>query len=113
MTSTAIFAEILVVGFQAAIWLGLIFLLIADSKWRNIDTVLGAATSWKDWATLITVFVIGLAYALGIIVDRLADSISSYFEKKFFPDEKRRNKSIKDLKKNGLEVELPKSVGLM
>jgi hypothetical protein len=113
MTSTAIFAEILVVGLQATIWLALTALLVADLNGINTSGIRPAITSLKEWAALITVFVIGLAYALGIIIDRLSDSISSFFEKKYFPDKKRRKECMKELEKNGLHVELPLSVGLM
>lgn len=112
MTSTTIFAEILVVGLQAAIWLGLLLLLIADFKGGNIEAVLRLMTSFKEWAALITAFMLGLAYALGIIVDRLADSASSLLEKQIYPEKKRREKALEELRKDGFSVELPSSVGL-
>lgn len=113
MTSTTIFAEILVVGLQAAVWLGLLFLLIADLKGINTKAVLDIAVGLKEWAFLITVFVIGLAYTLGIVVDRLADSAVSYLEEKLFSDKERRDQTHKDLRKDALIVKLPSSVGLM
>jgi|GEM_PF-2107901 len=112
MTSTTLFAEILVVGLQAALWLGLLFLLIANSIGINSDIV-GTAQRLKEWAVLITIFAVGLAYTLGIVVDRLADSVVSYLEKELFPDETPPDKTDDKLKEDALIVELPSSVGLM
>jgi hypothetical protein len=39
----------------------------------------------QDWAGLITVFVLGFAYTLGIIVDRVADSLLHPIDKRFRP----------------------------
>ena len=72
MTTTAIFAELLVTGLQAIVWLVLASLSVAGLTWIDVGTV---ATRFKDWASLISVFVLGFAYALGIIVDRVADSL--------------------------------------
>lgn len=81
MTTTAVFAEILVVGLQATVWLALLCLWIADVNGIPVGRVAAKAGALKEWATLITTFVLGFAYTLGIIVDRLADSIQSSIEK--------------------------------
>ena len=73
MTSTAIFAEILVVGLQATVWLTLLCLWIADVNGIPVGSITARLGRLKEWATLITTFVLGFAYTLGIIVDRLAD----------------------------------------
>lgn len=84
MTSTAIFAEILVVGLQAMVWLVMLCLWIADLKGIPVGSIGGRLGGLKEWAALITTFVLGFAYTLGIIVDRLADSISTGIERRFF-----------------------------
>jgi len=72
MTTTAVVAEILVAGAEALIWVVLIALSIIQP--RNF--------SWlgrlKDWTTPLTPVVVAVAYALGIIVDRVADSLFKY-----------------------------------
>jgi hypothetical protein len=84
-TSTAYVAEILVTGLQATIWLILAVLIVVGVDWINEPTAYEQLT---NWATLITVFVVGFAYALGVIVDRVADSalhrIDRWFRKKWF-----------------------------
>ena len=82
MTSTAIFAEILVVGLQATVWLGLLCLWIAGVNGIPVGSIGARLCGLKEWATLIATFVLGLAYTLGIVVDRLADSIQSSIEKR-------------------------------
>ena len=67
MTTTAVFAEILIVGLEAEAVLALI--VLAFFPGASVDT--GAA---KDLAALTTVAVLAAAYVLGILVDRAADS---------------------------------------
>lgn len=69
MVTTAIVAEILVTGLLALVWLVLAFLSITGLI--RIDATM--ITHLKDWTSLILVLVLGLAYPLGIIVDRAAD----------------------------------------
>jgi 8-oxo-dGTP pyrophosphatase MutT (NUDIX family) len=68
MTTTAVFAEIIVVGLQAEIWLATLVLAVFGADWVDLGAV-------DEWATLLTVLVLAAAYALGIIVDRLADTL--------------------------------------
>lgn len=68
MATTALFAELLVVGLQAEAWLVLLAL-----------TLLGTPTlPWEQlekWSVLVTLSAVAVAYVLGIVVDRLADGI--------------------------------------
>jgi 8-oxo-dGTP pyrophosphatase MutT (NUDIX family) len=74
MATTAVFAEILIVGLQVEAWLVLVLLSIFGTKWIDLHSV-------ADFAALLTVVVLGLAYVLGIILDRLADTLLDRFEK--------------------------------
>jgi hypothetical protein len=67
MTTTAIFAELLVIGLLTVSWLG----LILAAKWGipPLDPL-------KGWEAPATVGVLALAYLLGIATDRIADSIT-------------------------------------
>jgi hypothetical protein len=71
MTTTAVFAEILVGGIGALIWVVLIALSIA----RPSTADAAAFFSHKDWAAPALPLLLAVAYALGIIVDRVADSL--------------------------------------
>ena len=83
MATTAIFAEILIVGLQATIWIGLVLAGV-------IDLQVGDLSSLNGWENLITVMVLASAYALGIVVDRLADSVFDPFDRRI------RDKSLAD-----------------
>ena len=72
MNTTAIFAELLVAGLLALVWLALV--VLSFTRVTGSDAA-AFASQMKDWASLISVFVLGFAYALGIIVDRVADSL--------------------------------------
>ena len=74
MATTAVFAEILIVGLQVEAWIVLLLLSIFGTEWIHLSQV-------KDFATLLTVVVLALAYVLGIILDRLADTLLDRFEK--------------------------------
>lgn len=78
MKTTAIFAELLIVGLQAIVWLifaGLVFFEVS-----TIDTTL--FNTLKSWAALITIFVLSLSYVIGVIIDRVADSLFNHVDKK-------------------------------
>jgi len=51
----------------------LVLLSVFGTEWIDLGAV-------KDFATLVTFVVLALAYVLGIIVDRLADTLLNYFE---------------------------------
>ena len=67
MTTTAIFAEVLAIGVQTAIILGIALSTIVD---------LGPLVSGlEEWIALTTIGAVAITYVLGVAVDRLADSI--------------------------------------
>lgn len=68
MVTTAVFAEIIIGGLEAEAWLLLLVLGVFGRK--SID--LGTA---HDWVALITLLVVAAAYVLGVVVDRIADSL--------------------------------------
>src|SRR5688572_25180677 len=67
MATTAIFAEILVVGIWTLTWLAFLAAAILDVRIPP--------NTWTTYPALVTVVVLSYAYSLGIVVDRLADSI--------------------------------------
>lgn len=68
MTTTAVFAEIIVVGLEAEAWIALVLLAIWGTGWVELDAL-------DPWSALVTILVLATAYVLGIIVDRIADKL--------------------------------------
>ena len=77
MSTTSIFAEIFVGGVQATIWLVLLAITFVGFR-PQIDDFAKA----KDWTALITLAVIALVYAVGVLVDRLADGATGWADRK-------------------------------
>ena len=86
MNTTVLFVELLIIGFQAGIWILLLFLSVFGYKWVSGLQSMGIS----DWQTLITIFLLAMLYVLGIIIDRTADAIfsgwSQKIKKRVFPD---------------------------
>ena len=78
MKTTAIFAELLIVGLQATVWLifaGLVFFEVSAFDAALFDEL-------KSWAALITIFVLSFSYVIGIIIDRVADSLFNHVDRR-------------------------------
>lgn len=73
MATTAIFAEILIVGLQVEAWIALIVLDVFGDDWIDSGRL-------SDFAALVTILVLATAYILGILIDRVADSFFSTIE---------------------------------
>jgi hypothetical protein len=71
MTTTAVFAEMLVAGIEALVWIALVALAIAQPCEADFQRL----APLKDWAALITAVLLALAYGIGIVVDRVSDSL--------------------------------------
>jgi 8-oxo-dGTP pyrophosphatase MutT (NUDIX family) len=71
MATTAVVAEILIVGLEAMAWLTLLVLTVFSSDWIEAGTL-------SDFAALTTIAVLAGAYVLGILIDRAADSMFGY-----------------------------------
>lgn len=67
MTTTAVFAEVLAIGVESAIVIGLAVAAFAD-----LGPIISAATGWEG---VVAILLLAIAYVLGVIVDRLADSL--------------------------------------
>ncbi len=69
MATTAVFIEILLVGIQAVIWMGMLLLII-------VGPAEAAKFDWEaiqSWAPLMSFTVLGIAYSAGVVVDKVAD----------------------------------------
>jgi hypothetical protein len=61
MATTAIVAEILIVGLQACLWLSALAVACYRLDWLPVGLL-------KDWAVQVGVIVLAAAYSLGIVV---------------------------------------------
>jgi 8-oxo-dGTP pyrophosphatase MutT (NUDIX family) len=68
MVTTAVFAEIIVAGLQAATWITLVVLAVFGVGWADPAPL-------ADWAALVTLLVLAAAYMLGVMIDRMADNV--------------------------------------
>ncbi len=66
MTTTAVFAEILAIGIQACV-----LLAVAVAAFVDLGPALSAVGGWE---ALMTIAFLAIAYVVGVIVDRLADT---------------------------------------
>ena len=76
MTTTAIFAELLIIGIQASVWVLLPIAAQTEFHFHDLNAV-------KDWANTLLVLGLAMAYTLGILVDRIADFLVGFFDKKY------------------------------
>jgi hypothetical protein len=66
--TVAVFAEILIVGLEAAVWILLTILTIFGNDWVD-------PAELEGWETLVTVLILASAYVLGVLMDRMANTI--------------------------------------
>jgi hypothetical protein len=88
VTTTAVFAEIIVVGLEAEAWIVVAVLAIWGTEWVDLDSV-------DSWTALVTILVLAAAYVLGIIVDRIADSLGKRVAKRIRKALSKKNKKRK------------------
>jgi 8-oxo-dGTP pyrophosphatase MutT (NUDIX family) len=79
MTTTTLVIEILIAGLEV---LGFLFLLLIVATPGSVCLLRmhSWAADYKEWSTLITTLVLGLAYLTGVIVDRIAETQYRWFE---------------------------------
>jgi 8-oxo-dGTP pyrophosphatase MutT (NUDIX family) len=72
VSTTAVVAEILIVGLEAEAWLALLVVTIFGAGWIDLATA-------SKFAPMLLVLMLAAAYVLGIIVDRIADTAFRFF----------------------------------
>jgi len=92
VATTAVFAEILIVGLEAAAWLALLILGVLGRSGVDVHGL-------KGWDALVTIVVVAGVYALGIVVDRISDSLGRWLESTSFG---KRFDTYVDLKGDGV-----------
>ncbi len=73
MATTSLIVETLIAGFQTLIGLILGLLLFRGTTWIKLS-------DFKDWVSLLLLFTVSIAYALGIIIERTASIIMRYID---------------------------------
>ena len=74
MSTTTLFVEILIIGFEALAWLGLFIIVLWEPNF-----LVEIIKKNSNYSTLFTILLVALAYVLGIIIDRVADSFYKIF----------------------------------
>ena len=69
MSTTALFVEILIIGLEAIVWIGLSLSLVWDPR-----LFLNMLMEYKAYSPLLTIFLMAFAYVIGIFIDRVADN---------------------------------------
>jgi 8-oxo-dGTP pyrophosphatase MutT (NUDIX family) len=80
MATTALFIEILIIGLEAATWIVLLALTLAGRALPTPADLKQYAASFKEWAALGTALGLAAAYVVGIVVDRVAETLHRWFE---------------------------------
>ncbi|MCP4374497.1 MAG: hypothetical protein GY797_41305 [Deltaproteobacteria bacterium] len=70
MSTTAILVEILIVGLQTCLWLTLIIVVFFGYDW-----IVPTAKAVKGWESLLSIFILGICYTIGVVFDRVADCV--------------------------------------
>jgi hypothetical protein len=77
MNTTLLFVELVITGIQSSLWIFLLLLNILGYSW--IQKL--PSTSISGWETAIILVVFSIVYALGIVIDRIADAIFAKWNK--------------------------------
>ena len=83
MTTTVLFIEHLITGFQAAVWITLFVFSLFGFDWFDLDQI-------KGLETIAAILVVSVVYPLGVFIDNIADDIFKPWNRKI------RNKYVRD-----------------
>lgn len=77
MNTTLLFAELIIIGLQASLWL----LLLITVNFGAISVSAVARLGFADWQTMFVISILSIIYIIGIILDRFADLLFSSWDK--------------------------------
>jgi hypothetical protein len=83
MSTTVLFVEHLITGFQATVWTSLLVLSVFGYEWVDLN-------KYKDFIAIVTMLVISFIYPLGVFVDNTSDELLKSWNRKI------REKCIED-----------------
>ena len=78
MNTTLLFAELLIIGLQAAVWIFILLLNVFGIGWVQMLQ----AGNLANWQTAILIVLLSVFYVIGVIIDRAADALFSGWERK-------------------------------
>jgi hypothetical protein len=77
MSTTLLFAELLIAGFEVVVWFVILVFTVFGYDWVfKVQTQI-----FSDWQILISVVALAFVYVLGILFDRFADMIFSKWDR--------------------------------
>jgi hypothetical protein len=83
MSTTLLFVELLIAGTQVSVWLALLLVTLFGYSWIPLQRV-------ADWQNIMLVLFLTFSYTLGVVFDRLADSVfepwNRHLKDKFIPN---------------------------
>ena len=78
MNTTLLFAELLIIGLQSAVWIFILLINVFSIGWvQTLQT-----SNLTNWQTAILIVLLSIFYVIGVIIDRAADALFSKWEKK-------------------------------
>ncbi|MBC8554680.1 MAG: hypothetical protein H8D23_34140 [Candidatus Brocadiales bacterium] len=102
MSTTVLFIEHLITGFQASIWIVLFILTIFGYEWINLFDL-------EKYATVITLLFISFVYPLGVFIDNIADDLlkpwNRMIRSKYIQDENQSARSLLAMTKDEVMAE--------
>ncbi|MBN1359688.1 MAG: hypothetical protein JW993_03800 [Sedimentisphaerales bacterium] len=81
--------ELLIIGFQVLLWVGLLFWALSDGK----DACTQSLKELDRWIPVLGVGTFAAAYTLGLLFDRLIGNLSALVQAKLLPN---RSKDVSD-----------------
>jgi len=86
MNTTLLFAELLIIGLQSAVWIFILLMNVLGTRWVQVIQ----ASNLAAWQTVIVVIALSVFYVIGVIIDRASDALFSKWERSlrrtWFPD---------------------------
>ncbi|HKP37676.1 MAG TPA: hypothetical protein VJT71_12540 [Pyrinomonadaceae bacterium] len=72
LKDTSIILELVLIGFQAIIWISLLILTVFGFSWVHLEGL-------KQWSTELSVGLVGVAYMMGVIFDKAVSALPYNF----------------------------------
>ena len=78
MNTGKLVVEIVIIGFQVVVWLGLLCLVFAGVGWIDLEFM----KFLKEWSFFLSVVMIGTSYTLGLVFDSVAGQVFKHISRK-------------------------------
>ncbi len=78
MATTLVIVELLIIGFQVLLWVGLLLCVLLGKEWADVEKL----KEWEAWIPLLGVGIFAAAYTAGLLFDRLVGNVSTICQAK-------------------------------